>query len=125
MGYLMHAYAGDGAFTRVITITSVGNYQYKIDQQTPSASGVITTLSMAFANAKKPASVIFTWKPDKDVPASLFLKLFSGEFALELRVVEAASRNASELNFYRCKLIRHGSAGNGEVKIEASYMSFQ
>lgn len=126
MGYWMFAHAGDGAMTRNITVTSIANNQQEVNEKTLSANGAISSLAMMFNSAKKPAPVIFTWKPDsKGVPKSLFTPLFGrGEFALELRIVDSNSRASFPFNFYRCKLFRSQPTRDGQIKIEATYMFF-
>lgn len=128
MGYWMFAQAGDGGMTRNISVTSIANNQKEINEQTPSGNGGISSLAAMFKNARKPAPVIFTWKPDdKGVPRSLFTQLFGkGEFALELRIVDSNSRASSRFNFYGCKLLRPQPqlTRNGQIKIEATYKFF-
>ncbi|MCC7308123.1 MAG: hypothetical protein IT173_11195 [Acidobacteria bacterium] len=126
MRYWMFAQAGDGAMTRNITVTSIANNQQEVSEKTLSANGAISSPAAMFKNAKRPAPVIFTWKPDSNgAPKSLFAPLFDrGEFALELRIVDSNSRASFHFNFYRCKLFRSQPTRDGQIKIEATYMFF-
>lgn len=126
MGYSMYAWAGNGAMTRNVQIGSIANNQNEINEQTTPAPGVILTLETIFNAAKRPAPFSFIWKPQKEIPSSMFRLLFdNGEFALELRIVEPSSGAGGEFNFYRCKLLRRHPISNGNLKIDATYMSFQ
>ena len=126
MGYRMYAWAGNGGMTRNVTITSIANNQKEINEQTSPGAGVITSLESMFKVAKRPAPFSFVWKPENGTPRTLFRSLFNnGEFALELRLAESSSKTTAEFNFYGCKLLKPPqTAGNGHMKIEATYKSF-
>lgn len=67
MGYSMYAYASNGGLMRNVTLTSICNTQNEINEQTPPPRGNINALSHAFADARKPAPVNFTWKHQSEV----------------------------------------------------------
>jgi hypothetical protein len=128
MGYKMYAYA-HARDVKVITVTSIADWHHEIADKTPVGDGVITRLATSFKNAPKPAPFNFTWKPDKNIPATLFTSLKYGEeFTLELSIAGTDGDNNTRVvlhfNFYQCKFMK-ARIQRGRVKVEATYLLFE
>jgi len=127
MGYWMYAWVHGVKTDKNITVTSIANYQKEINEQTTAGNSALNSLAAAFKAGRRPSPFIFTWKPDAKLPGTLFTPLFTGGvFTVELRIVERDTKASFRFNFYDCKLIRPQpqSTRNGQIKIEATYTSF-
>ena len=121
MGYNLYAYAHTRNVKR-IDIMSIGDWNYQLSTQSPAGVGRITQL-VAIFEKKKPAPLIFTWKPDKYIPAAHFTALKNGEdFSLDLRI-SGTDGSFFYLFFAQCKFMK-ALTKSGTVTVEATCNNF-
>ncbi|HLA96268.1 MAG TPA: hypothetical protein VK612_11150 [Pyrinomonadaceae bacterium] len=127
--YKLYAYADGSVGTRVIQLYSIGDWRNEISEKTDTDSGAITSLSGTFKAMKLPAPFNFTWKPNKDVPASHFSSLkYGAEITLELRIQVKEGdnvRSSHHFNFLQAKYLKSKRVKGGMHRVEASYNYFE
>ena len=132
----MYAYAHTPSTVKVITVTSIADFRNEISEKTPSGNGAVTDLAASLqganggARGERRSSFNFTWKPSKEVPASLFTALKAdADFTLEIRLAETDAQNSPinrfDFNFYQCRLMKARRRSGGNVQVEASFGLFR
>jgi hypothetical protein len=110
--------------TKVIQISSLGDFHNKITNTMKVEPGKITTLTTVWENIKKPFPFEFIWLPDKFIPAAFTNAVKPGyDFSLDLRLQvlkdDRSVESHFDLSFAQCKLTKSVKLGS-KVKVDAS-----